>query len=116
MTLVAVVGRVRADGLASLARRPGTELLVLEDPTQAELRAAMPRMDAIPARTACIPRARIEARALAAMKPDAVLVNTARGGLVDEAALRSAVESAENVRAALDGRLDPAVVVNPEVS
>jgi phosphoglycerate dehydrogenase-like enzyme len=98
------------------------------------------------------------------MRGDAVLLNTARGGLVDEAALaealrggriaaagldvlereppppdhplltlpnlllsphvagataeasvRMAVESVGNALAALDGRLDPAVVVNPQV-
>jgi D-3-phosphoglycerate dehydrogenase len=98
------------------------------------------------------------------MRRDALLVNTSRGGLVDEAALaealrdgeiggagldvfedeppppdhpllglpnvllsphvagvtqeasvRMAVESAENALAGLDGRLDPATVVNPEV-
>jgi len=106
----------------------------------------------------------IDASALAAMRPGAFLVNTARGGLVDEAALataleaghlggagidvfeqepalaghplmtlpsallsphnagvtvesavRMAIESAENILAALDGRLDRSMVVNHEV-
>jgi D-3-phosphoglycerate dehydrogenase len=101
---------------------------------------------------------------LRSMRRDALLVNTSRGGLVDEAALaeallegeiaaagldvfeeeppspdhpllgvpnvllsphvagvtleasvRMAVESARNALAGLDGRLDPATVVNPEV-
>lgn len=106
----------------------------------------------------------LDAAAIAGMKAGAVVVNTARGGLIDEAALaealrsghlrgagldvfedeppaadhplmgldnvllsphaaagtaeaawRMAVESADNVLAGLDGRLDPAVVVNREI-
>jgi D-3-phosphoglycerate dehydrogenase / 2-oxoglutarate reductase len=106
----------------------------------------------------------IGAAELARMKPTAFLINTARGGLVDEAALADAlaagrirgagidvfndepprrdnpllasekvilsphiagltressarlgVAAAENVLAGLDGRLDPRLVVNPEV-
>ena len=35
----------------------------------------------------------IDARALSLMKPDAVLVNTCRGGVVDEAALKEALKN-----------------------
>ena len=44
-----------------------------------------------------------------------VRITNLQTGVSREAAVRMAVESADNVLAALAGRLDPAVVVNPEV-
>lgn len=132
----------------------------------ASLRAALAEADIVTLHCPLGPATRglLGAAELALLRPGALLVNTARGGLVDEPALvaalatgrlggaaldvmereppapddpllaaprlllsphvagvtaesavRMAVEAADNVLAGLDGRLDPSVVVNPEV-
>ncbi|MCS7266447.1 MAG: hydroxyacid dehydrogenase [Geminicoccaceae bacterium] len=132
----------------------------------ADLDAVLPEVDAVSLHCPSTPQTRgmFDAQRLARLKPTAFLVNTARGGIVDEEALaralrggrlagaaldvfareplpasdpllgvpglllsphvagitaesarRMALEAAENLLAALDGRLDRSVVANPEV-
>ena len=111
----------------------GVELLVA-DPNAAPAAAAVP-LDELLARAQVVslhlplsPQTVhvIDRRALALMRPDAILVNTARGGLVDEVALAAALESGALRAAALDVFADeprvgarlrelPNVVLTPHV-
>ena len=69
-----------------------------------DLHAALATADVVSLHCPLTPETRhlIDAEALAAMKPTAVLVNTARGPVVDERALVSALETDELAGAALD--------------
>jgi glycerate dehydrogenase len=68
------------------------------------LRAAFERADVLSLHCPLTPDTRqlVNAERLAWMKPSALLINTARGGLIDEAALRTALEQDRLAGAALD--------------
>ena len=69
-----------------------------------DLPALLPAADVVTLHCPLTPQTRhlVDARALAAMKPTAVLVNTARGQVVDEAALVAALREGTIAGAALD--------------
>ena len=67
-----------------------------------DLRAGLGWADAVSVHMPKVDRPVIGAAELAAMKPSAVLVNTARGGLVDEVALLVALQSGALAAAGLD--------------
>jgi len=69
-----------------------------------DLRAALARADAVTLHCPLTERTRhlIDAAALAAMRPGAILVNTARGGVVDQVALAAALRDGVIGAAALD--------------
>jgi D-3-phosphoglycerate dehydrogenase len=165
----ALAARARAFEMTVIAFDPNVPEAAMAEAGVAKVedwRAALPSVDVV---SLHVPRLRetenmIGAAELAAMKPTALVINTSRGGLIDEAALAAAlnegriggagidtfdeepprpdnpllaadrailsphiagltqeamarlsVAAAENVLAGLDGRLDPALVVNAEV-
>jgi len=69
-----------------------------------DLHALLPAADVVSLHCPLTPETRhlIDAAALAAMKPTAILVNTARGAVVDEAALVAALREGSVAGAALD--------------
>jgi D-3-phosphoglycerate dehydrogenase len=165
----ALARRALAFGMRVLAYDPNVaeaEIAAAAAAKVPDWRVALSEADVISLHLPRLPETEnmIGAAEFAAMKPDALLVNTSRGGIVDERALaealragriggagldvfdeepppkdhplfafdrvllsphiaglsrdssaRLAVAAAENILAALDGRLDPALVVNKEV-
>jgi len=101
----AVAKRAQAFDMTVVAsarsRRPGTE----EDGVAfVDTSTLLATSDVVSVLTPLTPETHhlIDATALAAMKPTAYLINTARGGVVDEAALVDALHSGQIRGAALD--------------
>ncbi len=97
-------------GVARVAEAFGMSVVVANraggaaEPGRLALEALLTRVDVLSLHCPITPATRhlIGARELALMKPDAVLINTARGGLVDAAALASALRAGRLGGAAID--------------
>ncbi len=101
-TLV-IVGPGRI-GAAVRRRADGFSMRTLTVGRDDDLHAALARADIVSLHAPLTPATRhlIDAGALAALRPHAILVNTARGGLVDQAALATALHEGRLAVAALD--------------
>jgi glyoxylate reductase len=100
---LAVVGAGRI-GRAVARRATGFEMDVVLVDIGDDLHAALRRADFVSLHTPLTPDTHhlIDAEALAAMKPTAILVNTARGPIVDKVALAAALHEGRLAAAALD--------------
>lgn len=100
---LAIVGPGRI-GEAVAQRAGGFSMAVERVGRHDDLHAALARADVISLHCPLTPQTRhlIGAEALRHVKPTAVLVNTARGGIVDQVALRAALEDGRLAAAGLD--------------
>lgn len=114
---LAVARRAAAFGMQVLAwnraprQAPGIEMLPLEE--------LLSRSDFISIHVALVPATRnlLDAGKIALMKPGAVLVNTARGGIVDERALAAALACGKLSAAGIDVfECEPVPADNPLLS
>ncbi|MGB6452462.1 MAG: NAD(P)-dependent oxidoreductase [Steroidobacteraceae bacterium] len=83
-----------------IANRPGAE----RAPGRIDLHEMLPQVDVLSLHCPLTPATQnlIGARELSLMKPDALLINTARGGLIDSAALAEALRARRIGGAAID--------------
>ena len=98
--------------LVRVASRPGAE----RQPGRLDLAELLPQADVLSLHCPLTPATRglIGKRELAAMKPDAVIVNTARGGLIDATALADALRAGRLGGAGIDVlEQEPPVDGNP---
>jgi len=100
---LAVIGAGRI-GRAVAQRATGFEMEVVMVDLGDDLHAALRRPDFVSLHAPLTPETRhlIDAAALAVMKPTAILVNTARGPIVDQVALAAALREGRLAAAALD--------------
>ena len=101
---LAIVGPGRIGEAVARIAEGGFEMTVERVGTGDDLHAALARADAVSLHVPLTPQTHhlIGAGELAAMRPGAILVNTSRGPVVDEAALVEALRSGEISAAALD--------------
>jgi glyoxylate reductase len=100
---LAIVGAGRI-GEAVARRARGFDMTVLTVGRDDDLHAALKQADFVSLHAPLTPATRglIDAAALAAMKPTAILVNTSRGPVVDQSALAAALREGTIAAAALD--------------
>ena len=101
-----VARRAAAFGMRILVHDPFLAASAIAAPAEpaADLDAALAEADAVSLHLPLTPESRhiIDAARLARMKPSAVLISTARGGLIDEAALVEALRAKRLAAAGLD--------------